>query len=64
MMKEEVLAKRNQCITELQNGVQAIEQLKAQVAGLRGKIIVYNDLLKEFGELEDAEISVVEEEAQ
>jgi hypothetical protein len=48
MTKDECERKIKECIQTINGGLQAIEQLKAQVGVARGRLEVYNQLLEEF----------------
>lgn len=52
MTKEEILKKRQACVGQIQESLNAIEQLKAQVAANRGAISVYDSILEEMEEAE------------
>lgn len=57
MTREEILAKRNEAMAGIQQGMALVEKAKASVAIHRGKVQVYEELLaeldKEEGEPEE-----------
>lgn len=53
MTKEEIIKKREAAAAAIQQGMQMVEQVRGSIAVHRGKIVVYDELLKEMGEAEN-----------